>query len=112
MTLPELAFDSNPIGAQLNNGYHYTVTENLTDRSKLSGSGISVDNWYILDSCIIIVILLNLVGYQLMTVYEIEKENCKWTIPLKEAASLLWYFYRDTLRSLTLLSLNVLSQKS
>ena len=34
------------------------------------------------------------------------------TIPLKEAASLLWYFYRDPLRSLTLLSLNVLSQKS
>ena len=36
----------------------------------------------------------------------------KWMIPLKEAASLLWYFYRDPLRSLTLLSLNVLSQKS
>ena len=35
----------------------------------------------------------------------------QWTIPLKEAASLLWYFYRDPLRSLTLLSLNVLSQK-
>ena len=36
----------------------------------------------------------------------------QWTIPLKEAASLLRYFYRDPLRSLTLLSLNVLSQKS
>ena len=36
----------------------------------------------------------------------------QWTIPLKEAASLLWYFYHDPLRSLTLLSLNVLSQKS
>ena len=36
----------------------------------------------------------------------------QWTVPLKEAASLLWYFYRDPLRSLTLLSLNVLSQKS
>ena len=36
----------------------------------------------------------------------------QWTIPLKEAASLLWYFYRDPLRTLTLLSLNVLSQKS
>ena len=36
----------------------------------------------------------------------------QWTIPLKEAAGLLWYFYRDPLRSLTLLSLNVLSQKS
>ena len=34
------------------------------------------------------------------------------TIPLKEAASLPWYFYRDPLRSLTLLSLNVLNQKS
>ena len=32
------------------------------------------------------------------------------TIPLKEAASLLWYFYHDPLRSLTLLSLDVLSQ--
>ena len=36
----------------------------------------------------------------------------QWTIPLKEAASLLWYFYRDPLRSLTFLSLYVLSQKS
>ena len=35
----------------------------------------------------------------------------QWTIPLKEAASLLWYFYRDPLRSLTSLSLSVLSQK-
>ena len=34
------------------------------------------------------------------------------TMPLKEAASLLWDFYRDPLRSLTLLSLNVSSQKS
>ena len=33
------------------------------------------------------------------------------TIPLKEAASLLWDFYRDALRSLTLLPLNVLRQK-
>ena len=39
------------------------------------------------------------------------KKNLQWTIPLKEAASLLWDFYRDPLRSLTLLSLNVLSQK-
>ena len=38
--------------------------------------------------------------------------SVQWTIPLKEAASLLWYFYRDPLRSLTLVSLNVLSQKS
>ena len=30
----------------------------------------------------------------------------------KEAASLRWEFYRDALRSLTLLSLNVLSQKT
>ena len=36
----------------------------------------------------------------------------EWTIPLKEAASLLWDFYRDPLGSLTLLYLNVLSQKS
>ena len=36
----------------------------------------------------------------------------QWTIPLKDAASLLWDFYRDPLRSLTLLSLNVFSQKS
>ena len=35
----------------------------------------------------------------------------QWTIPLKEAASLLWEFCRDPLRSLTVLSLNVLSQK-
>ena len=28
-------------------------------------------------------------------------ELIQWTIPLKEAASLLWYFYRDPLRSLT-----------
>ena len=28
-------------------------------------------------------------------------------LPLKEAASLLWYFHHDPLRSLTLLSLNV-----
>ena len=40
------------------------------------------------------------------------KQFLKWTIPLKEAASLRWYFYRDPLRSLTLLSLNVLSEKS
>ena len=39
-------------------------------------------------------------------------QQTKWTIPLKEAASLLWYFYRDPLRSLTLLSLNDLNQKS
>ena len=35
----------------------------------------------------------------------------QWTILLKEAASLLWDFYRDPLWSLTLLSLNVLIQK-
>ena len=39
-------------------------------------------------------------------------DSPEWTIPLKEAASLLWYFYRDPLRSLTLLSFNVLSKKS
>ena len=36
----------------------------------------------------------------------------EWTIPLKEVASLLWDFYRDPLRSLILLPLNVLNQKS
>ena len=39
-----------------------------------------------------------------------DNPSLKWTILLKEAASLLWYFYRDPLRSLTLLSLNVSSQ--
>ena len=42
----------------------------------------------------------------------IEKISSKLTIPLKEAAGLLWDFYRDPLQSLTLLSLNVPSQKS
>ena len=37
---------------------------------------------------------------------EVIKHYLKWTIPLKEAASLLWGFYRDPLQSLTLLSLN------
>ena len=40
------------------------------------------------------------------------RNDLQWTILLKEAASLLWDFYRDPLRSLTLLSLNVSSQKS
>ena len=36
----------------------------------------------------------------------------KWRIPLKEVARLLWDFYCDSLRSLILLSLDFLSQKS
>ena len=38
------------------------------------------------------------------------KNSLKLTIPLNKAASLFWEFYRDPLRSLTLLSLNILSQ--
>ena len=44
--------------------------------------------------------------------FQLVKGVLIWTIPLKEAASLLWDFYRDPLRSLTLIPLNVLSQKS
>ena len=38
--------------------------------------------------------------------------SSEWTTLPKEAASLLWYFYRDPLGPLPLLSLNVSSQKS
>ena len=42
-----------------------------------------------------------------------QRENqARMDYTAKKAASLLWDFYRDPLRSLTLLSLNVLSQKS
>ena len=40
----------------------------------------------------------------------IELLSCLMDDTAKKAASLLWDFYRDPLRSLTLLSLNVFSQ--
>ena len=53
---------------------------------------------------------MNVSGTTTIKLVKEETPN-KWTIPLKEAVSLLWDFYRDALRSLTLLSLNVLSKK-
>ena len=54
-------------------------------------------------------------SFRLLSIEQTRARLCflqQWTITLKEAASLLWDFYRDPLRLLTLLSLNVLSQKS
>ena len=67
---------------------------------------INQSNNEILFGHIIILFSSHLTGCERKTAY------AEWTIPLKEAASILWDFYCDLLRSLTLLSLNVLCQKS
>ena len=56
-----------------------------------------------------VIIIMIIAGFRSLKTRNFVKQ---WTIPLNEAASLLWDFYRDALRSVTLLSFNVLSQKS